>query len=69
MTDRPTVTPPGVDAPAIHRETNPEQFAPCDSCEKLVDTNDFDWKLVHKVGHDLVICRPCVERSPEDYGY
>jgi hypothetical protein len=25
MTDRPTIIPPGIDAPAIHRETNPEQ--------------------------------------------
>jgi hypothetical protein len=28
MTDRPTVTPPGIDAPAIHRETNPEAQDP-----------------------------------------
>jgi hypothetical protein len=28
MTDRPTITPPGIDAPAIHRETNPESPLP-----------------------------------------
>lgn len=28
MTDRPTITPPGIDAPAIHRETNPESPTP-----------------------------------------
>ena len=39
---------------------------PCEHCATLVDTNGFDWKLWRQT---YIICRPCVEQRPEDYGY
>jgi hypothetical protein len=49
-------------------DANPHAV-PCDSCETLVDTNGYYWKLVKHHARELVICRPCVDESPEDWGY
>jgi hypothetical protein len=49
-------------------DANPHA-APCDSCEAPVDLNGYDYKLVTPFGRELLICRPCVEQSPEDWGY
>ncbi len=66
---RHTDKPASADDARICQGCADNHMEPCDSCERPVDTNLYAWKLVHRVGRDLVICRACVERSPEDYGY
>ena len=61
MSDRPTIIPPGVDAPAIHRETNPEQAqAPA--------RYSPEWFRVLRAGwHYRPGLSPCVCASCQEY--
>jgi hypothetical protein len=67
MTDRPTIIPPGIDAPAIHRETNPEAQSPDPAAPYRIDPAQSRYESIRQ-GTQIEPQAPKARRPRKDTG-